>query len=488
MRAPGAQRPDLYPTQPGQKYLYWGEQQGWVYDPYNDTYLPDPKQSTQYYEDRGLVEKEPEPPGLGEQLAPVAGVVGAGYAAKKIGEGITEGGIGKIPENIGTAYDDFVGFFTPDKQAPQASTTLAQTGTDAGSALAGQSTAAAPTNPGLMSIEPANPYQLADGSIVEGSTGATETAPGMFDLSGVGQAGNLLLPTAGAYGFYDLYANDRFGDTRGVAQGAASGAAMGSYFGPWGTAIGGVVGGAFGAFGGGHKGTDQYRAERWGNAREKAATDADRQAVEHFYQIAEAGAKNQTFEAGPLAGREWNWEDIKGLGKGEDIWGANAFFDAFPDWISGFSEDQRRQIAQAALDQNLLASDNGSIVPRDKAALQQVAAQVKSGEYVPIISEEEREKGRQEYAASIGVDYTPLSLTAASQGISVAGSAGGVGSVESATTGQKPGMMAPAANDARARIASRYGDAVAANYNPEGGVGGPGYKPDPNRPGHFIRS
>ncbi len=85
------------------------------------------------------------------------------------------------------------------------------------------------------------------------SGAAASSSPGMFSLSGIGSAGNVILPAVGAYGAYDLYKRQsgapRGNYGRGIGQGAASGAAIGSYFGPWGAAIGAGVGGLAGGIG-----------------------------------------------------------------------------------------------------------------------------------------------------------------------------------------------------------------------------------------------
>ena len=75
---------------------------------------------------------------------------------------------------------------------------------------------------------------LADGTVVPAEAG-------MFDMAGIGSAGNAILPIAGVVGGYDLFKNKR-GGVRGPLQGAASGAAIGSYFGPTGALIGGGIG------------------------------------------------------------------------------------------------------------------------------------------------------------------------------------------------------------------------------------------------------
>lgn len=77
---------------------------------------------------------------------------------------------------------------------------------------------------------------LADGSVV---------GEGPFALSGIGGAGNAILPGLGVIGGIDLYKTQP-GGARGVVQGAASGAAMGSYFGPPGAIVGAVLGGTLG--------------------------------------------------------------------------------------------------------------------------------------------------------------------------------------------------------------------------------------------------
>lgn len=70
-------------------------------------------------------------------------------------------------------------------------------------------------------------------------------APSAFSMSGIGTAGNALLPVAGAIGTVDTLKRGK-GGLSGAGEGAASGAAMGSYFGPEGALIGAGVGGVVG--------------------------------------------------------------------------------------------------------------------------------------------------------------------------------------------------------------------------------------------------
>jgi hypothetical protein len=79
---------------------------------------------------------------------------------------------------------------------------------------------------------------MANGGTMVGPAAAT---PGTFSLSGIGGAGNAILPIAGAFGLYDAIGKDREG-ARGYLQSGLSGAGMGSFFGPVGAAVGGGLG------------------------------------------------------------------------------------------------------------------------------------------------------------------------------------------------------------------------------------------------------
>jgi len=104
-----------------------------------------------------------------------------------------------------------------------------------------------------------------DGSII--GAGPAAEVPGAFSMSGIGSAGNAILPAAGALGALNLTMAQgdapRGNYLRGIGQGAASGAAMGSYFGPWGTGIGAGIGGLLGGIGAATgSGKDKYQMAR----------------------------------------------------------------------------------------------------------------------------------------------------------------------------------------------------------------------------------
>ena len=82
----GPQNPSKYPRT-GPSYAYYGEQQGFVYNPWTDRYVPDPNAVRQYEEAQGIREPEKKPPsaantigGLigGSSSAPVASSTTAG--------------------------------------------------------------------------------------------------------------------------------------------------------------------------------------------------------------------------------------------------------------------------------------------------------------------------------------------------------------------------------------------------------------------------
>lgn len=89
----GSRNDARYPVPVGDKYKYWGEQPGWIYDPYTDTYRRNPQEAQQFYESQGLIEPEPSPPGLGEQLLPIGATAAALYGGKELAELLFDGSL-----------------------------------------------------------------------------------------------------------------------------------------------------------------------------------------------------------------------------------------------------------------------------------------------------------------------------------------------------------------------------------------------------------
>jgi len=145
-----------------------------------------------------------------------------------------------------------------------------------------------------------------------------------------------------------------------------------------------------------------YAAENYGSALKQASSDVDKQAIQHFYDqaLGQMTKDNDAiYDSGPLKGRKWNWDEVKNVGTGEDVWGEVGFFQAMPDWISGYSENQRRDIAEAALAEDLLSHSKAgrTFEGDDLSRIQEIANAVREGDYQPTISKEERDAERSAY-------------------------------------------------------------------------------------------
>lgn len=227
--APGPQQPDKYPAPVGSNYQQYGEQQGYVYDPYQDTYFPDPKASQDYYTESGLVEEEKKP-GIGDTILPIAGAAGA----------IAGGQLIANPEKWGAAWDAIKAPFSMGGGA--SAPAGAATGAGAQAAAAGGASSvpfgmgAEATTQALyegatapFSMEAAAPGWLGAGGTLATAGGiAAGAATGYEQLKGVSSAlqgddlsfteqAALALPTFGA-SFLVNPINKMFGSSKGKEQ------------------------------------------------------------------------------------------------------------------------------------------------------------------------------------------------------------------------------------------------------------------------------
>lgn len=339
--APGPQQPQRYPTRPGPNYQQFGEQQGYLYDSYTDQYYRDPRAVKEHYQNQGLIPPDPKQPGLAEQLLPIVGVGGALVAGQQLGKEIP-GLLGDIGGGIG----DSIGSIGNLGSAP----------TSGLEATAGNFSFTDPTG-------------AADSYLGSAFGGGGEQAAGMFDLGGIGSAGNIIAPAAGAYGAYDLLTNE-YGAGRGALQGAASGAAIGSYFGPPGMLVGGAIGGAIGL---GKSFLDkpsmkEQIKERWGDLAGSSDPTLQSYAQQYLSYLDSPQAE---------ADAQIPFEELKKQGlKPEQVWGAYGLFDLFgSDWLNKYNEDQRRQISQALIDADMFTSEKGDLRLKDKAEAKKIAEQ-----------------------------------------------------------------------------------------------------------------
>lgn len=351
---PGGKNPSKYPFV-GANYNLYGEQPGFIYDPYSDGYYADPRARQQQYEAEGLIEKPKEPPGLVEQLLPVGLAAGALYAGKGVGETIGSEGIGGLLDLGGSS-------------APEAAGAAANLGTGTtqaiGSTVGSNAGVASAANGGTI---------LADGTI---APVAAEGGGGMLSLGGIGSAGNVILPAAGAFGAYDLIKNDR-GPGRGAIQGAASGAAIGSYFGLPGAGIGAGIGGLLGLGKGlmDHKTTKEYQQERWGNLANSSDPGVANYAKQYQQYLGSDRAKQDGQYENTYEGKK-----AAGTLKPEDVWGGIGVMEQIgPEWLGKATEEQRRQASQRFIDEDLIRTDKGDMYLKDPARGKQILAEVMGG-------------------------------------------------------------------------------------------------------------
>lgn len=217
---------------------------------------------------------------------------------------------------------------------------------------------------------------MSDGTIAGGS--------GPFSLSGIGGAGNYILPAAGAIGMYDVLKNDR-GPVRGTLQGAASGAAIGSAFPVVGTAIGAGVGGAIGL---GKSLLTKKHVTR--DLAKKNTQDLQSQfGNDATYQAYVRGMREQSNSAPPdpskpFAGKYSTWEDYKKAGlEAGDLTGVYGNINTFgQDWTN-IDQGKREAVTQALIDNNLYDSRKGEVNITDANKARQIYQQVMGGGYTP---------------------------------------------------------------------------------------------------------
>lgn len=150
-------------------YNKYGEQNGFVYDPWTDQYWQDPKIASDYYEQTGFTEPAPKEPSLTEQLLPVAATAGTIGAAQGFFENPSGfiGGLGDIGNKV-------AGLFGMGNGGAAAAPAAATSATSAPAAAA----LAAPSTPSLISATPMS------------ASAAPAATPGLFSLSS-------MLPAAG---------------------------------------------------------------------------------------------------------------------------------------------------------------------------------------------------------------------------------------------------------------------------------------------------
>lgn len=357
----GVFNPGKYPVAPGKNYGVFGEQKGWVYNPYQDTYVPDPKAQHDYAVAQGL-ETDPKPaPGLAETILPVAGVVAATELAKEGGKGVA-------------------GLFG----AGGAAKDVAQTGltNTAGAQVTGATAANAGANVAAGASESTGMF-LGPGGGPAGQ--GAELAPGMGVAPYLGLAGAGL----GAYGVSEAIKSGNAG------QGAISGAGMGAGLAAAAPLVGlGPVGwGAMGlmALGGAGMGaglTKLLHHETTREAEAKKTSELMSQGTDNPAWQQYVSGMRQQYSAPPpdpskpFAGKYGSWNEYKKAGlEAPDLTGVYGNLHTFgPQWIN-YTPAQQQQITQALIDNNLYDSKKGDVIVTDPGKAKTLAEQVVAGKY-----------------------------------------------------------------------------------------------------------
>lgn len=360
----GPQQPNKYPIPPGEKYQYWGEQPGFIYDPYRDAYMPDKTAANNYYQGAGLlppgrprqqgqdgktyeqqadgswIEIKAEKPGLIDQVAPLAVAATAVEGGKQIGANV-------IPGLFSSG-----GMFSSGA-APVAGAAAAPTA----------STAA--TGAGML------------GSAGSGAATGASGVAGAADAAGVGGA-QALAGTAGTFpaGFGLLPA-------AGIAAGAATGAmqAKGIYDVAKGKDMGFLSQAAlalptFGVSFGANKIRRMFDQDKWkteGNRLKKLQKNGAEVPQGLLDNMPTKGRSFESMQnkaqAADFIGRDdkGNWvnnkfnmsRNVADL-RGEDIVNYATFAENDPEWFKK-PLDQRLQIANQALQQGAVKEHHGTV-------------------------------------------------------------------------------------------------------------------------------
>lgn len=333
----GPQNPSKYPRT-GATYAYYGEQPGFVYNPWTDRYVVDPNAQREYEEQQGIREKEQKPPSAAGQLATTIGGLAAGTAAT----GLTAYGIQQLLASGGTAATTGTAA-TAGTGAGLVGSGAGAAGTGGGSALSGGALA----GNGLYTPAATN-------MSVGGSAAPTATSAGMLGS---------VVPIAGAaLGTY-----------------LAGKSALNTLKGKDDKSIGGLIGrGTLGIATGGISEIARPFLMRPSTRDIAKKHTKELQSVapeDQNYQNYVAGMREQFNSAPPdpskpFAGKYASWDDYKKGGlEAPDLTGVYGNIKTYgPKW-AGLTQDQRVAVTQLNINDNLYNSKKGEveITDSDKA-------------------------------------------------------------------------------------------------------------------------
>jgi hypothetical protein len=402
-RKPGAQNPSRYP-QIGPNYQYYGEQAGWVYNPWTDSYQPDPNAQQKYAEDMGLTEPTP---GLFESVLPIAA------ASTALGVGTSIGG--EIPGLFGIGGGSTptpptpagAGAATPPTPSISSASNVPSGSTPAPSSASNAPSAPAPivnsSGAEAIGMNADGTYQFADG------TSGMPAGNGGLLNTGYGNQGGIGGYVGAAVGGYNAFNAAKDGDytdamihgTRGLAAYGTGGlselAAQG---------IDAVAGKGttnkvidpllrynpvtgpfmFAADALSHKSTKDYQAER------RAALGKEAPAWQQH--LANVQANNDASNANPdfvdpnwAKGEKWSFDKANELNKKDGVGFVTTMGNAETigdDFFKAPTEKQT-EFSKRASQEGLYHSDKGDVLIKDskQERARQLWEEVNSPDYKP---------------------------------------------------------------------------------------------------------
>jgi hypothetical protein len=377
-RQQGPQNVGRYP-QVGPNYQYYGEQAGWLYNPWTDTYQPDPKAVNEYGQQNGLIE---EPPSMMDTLAPVAGGALALGLGQQVGQqlpglfGIGSGGSTPTPPTPAGA-----GTATPPTPSISSASNVPSGSTPTPNAPSAPAPIVNSSGAEAIGMNADGTYQFADG------TSGLPASDGFLN-SGYGHQGGIGGYVGAGLNAYNAFNAAKEGDTdeafaygaRGVAaygtgglselaaQGIDAVAGKGTTnkvitpllkYNPM---TGPMMFAAEKAFGG--KSTKDYQRERLEALKDEAPAW-----YQHMQNIkAQQDAQGEDFAAdGWTAGEKWSFEKANELNKnrGTDFITSTGNAETFGDDFLKYTPEQQKEISRRLSIAGLYHSDKGNVLISD---------------------------------------------------------------------------------------------------------------------------
>lgn len=425
----GAITPQKYTSQglptPGKNYMIWGEQVGWIYNPYSDRYEVDPAAAKKYGQATGQIAPDPKEQSMTDIIGPLAAVAGTTALSTELGKSIP-GWFSSAPATSATGVGAGQAIAT-DAAAMQS---LGSLGGGAGMGVAQGGSAAGEA--GLLNSSFLGEAGGADiGSDFLAPSGGVSDAA---SLLGTGPQQYIVPGLGAALGLYGMYESAQSGNKRtgiggGLLSGAGAGASIGSMI-PGGTVPGAIIGAAVGGLLGAtaHESTNNRTKRRYG---ELEATD------------------NAAFEAMKQKGQEWSlsgqdtWDigDDKSAAPIDDMVNSYGVLKTFgPEWTQ-YSEEQRKNIVQGLVNADKINSKQGEYIIDDAAGAKEIAQSIAGAPAGQAAAP----------AANSGASYSAPARTNTDDDLITAGLIGSVDKKLDLTPGKKapkgrgPGAVSPIA-------------------------------------------